>query len=140
TVMFRMHVRPENEKHFILQRYRQPTHLETAPKGFRNALVMERSTVQSCLAAPFFADRRPGFTRRFLIHRTRNQSPRYPLTARVHHRPRGTIMGTEVELKLATSRSELRKAMALPWLTKMAAEPAKHQHLTSVYFDTPDLV
>src|SRR6266478_2018350 len=101
---------------------------------------MERSTVQSCLAAPFFCGPPARFYCRFLIHRTRNQSPRYPLTARVHHRPRGTIMGTEVELKLATSRSELRKAMALPWLTKMAAEPAKHQHLTSVYFDTPDLV
>jgi inorganic triphosphatase YgiF len=49
-------------------------------------------------------------------------------------------MGTEVELKLATSRSELRKALALPWLTKLAAEPAKHQHLTSVYFDTRDFV
>lgn len=49
-------------------------------------------------------------------------------------------MGTEVELKLAISRSELRKVLALPWLTKLAAEPAKRQHLTSVYFDTRDLV
>jgi inorganic triphosphatase YgiF len=30
--------------------------------------------------------------------------------------------------------------MSLPWLMKMAAEPAKHQHLTSVYFDTRDQV
>jgi inorganic triphosphatase YgiF len=49
-------------------------------------------------------------------------------------------VGTEVELKLATSRSELRKAMALPWIKKIATEPARRQHLTSVYFDTDDLV
>ena len=48
-------------------------------------------------------------------------------------------MGTEVELKLVTSHSALRKAMALPWLRKMAGETVKHQHLTSVYFDTPKL-
>jgi triphosphatase len=48
-------------------------------------------------------------------------------------------MGTEVELKLATSRSGLRKAMALPWLRKMAGDGVTHQHLTSVYFDTPEL-
>src|ERR1700736_5237979 len=48
-------------------------------------------------------------------------------------------MGTEVELKLATSRSALRKAMALPWLRKMAGDALTHQHLTSVYFDTPEL-
>jgi triphosphatase len=44
---------------------------------------------------------------------------------------------TEVELKLVTSRSALRKAMALPWLKKMTGDAMKHQHLTSVYFDTP---
>jgi triphosphatase len=49
----------------------------------------------------------------------------------------GTV--TEVELKLAASRSALRKAMALPWLRKMAGDTVKHQHLTSVYFDTPKL-
>jgi triphosphatase len=48
-------------------------------------------------------------------------------------------VGTEVELKLATSPSTLRKAMALPWLRKMAADSMKHQHLTSVYFDTRKL-
>ncbi|SHK81698.1 Inorganic triphosphatase YgiF, contains CYTH and CHAD domains [Bradyrhizobium lablabi] len=48
-------------------------------------------------------------------------------------------MGTEVELKLATSRSALRKAMALPWLRKMSGDTVKHQHLISVYFDTPKL-
>jgi triphosphatase len=48
-------------------------------------------------------------------------------------------VGTEVELKLVTSRSALRKAMALPWLRKMAGGTLKHQHLTSVYFDTPKL-
>ena len=48
-------------------------------------------------------------------------------------------MGTEVELKLVTSRSALRKAMALPWLRKMTGDTVKHQHLTSVYFDTPKL-
>lgn len=46
-------------------------------------------------------------------------------------------MGTEIELKLFTSRSALRKAMVLPWLTKMTGDAVKHQHLTSVYFDTP---
>jgi triphosphatase len=49
-------------------------------------------------------------------------------------------VGTEVELKLVTSRSALRKAMALPWLRKMTGDAVKHQHLTSVYFDTPKLV
>jgi inorganic triphosphatase YgiF len=50
-------------------------------------------------------------------------------------------LGTEVELKLVTSRSALRKAMALPWLRKMAGAGGtpKHQHLTSVYFDTRKL-
>ncbi len=49
-------------------------------------------------------------------------------------------MGTEVELKLATSRSALRKAMALPWLRKLSGDTLKHRHLTSVYFDTPKSV
>jgi inorganic triphosphatase YgiF len=48
-------------------------------------------------------------------------------------------LGTEVELKLAASPSVLRKAMALPWLRKMADGSLKHEHLTSVYFDTPKL-
>ena len=48
-------------------------------------------------------------------------------------------MGTEVELKLVTSRSALRKALALPWLGKMTGDTVKHQDLTSVYFDTPKL-
>ena len=52
---------------------------------------------------------------------------------------RRETVGTEVELKLVTSHSALRKAMALPWLRKMAGETVKHQHLTSVYFDTPKL-
>lgn len=47
-------------------------------------------------------------------------------------------MGAEVELKLATSKSNLRKAMALPWLRKMAGETISKQDLTSVYFDTDD--
>jgi inorganic triphosphatase YgiF len=29
--------------------------------------------------------------------------------------------------------------MALPWLKKMTGDAVKHQHLTSVYFDTPKL-
>ena len=44
-------------------------------------------------------------------------------------------MGTEVELKLATSRAGLRKALALPWLKRMG-DGIKRQHLVSVYFDT----
>jgi inorganic triphosphatase YgiF len=48
-------------------------------------------------------------------------------------------VGTEIELKLVTSQSALRKAMMLPWLRKMAGETVKHRHLTSVYFDTPKL-
>jgi triphosphatase len=48
-------------------------------------------------------------------------------------------VATEVELKLATSPGTLRKAVALPWLRKMAGDTVKHQHLTSVYFDTRKL-
>jgi inorganic triphosphatase YgiF len=48
-------------------------------------------------------------------------------------------VGTEVELKLAASPDALRKAMALPWLRKMAGGTSKREHLTSVYFDTPKL-
>jgi triphosphatase len=48
-------------------------------------------------------------------------------------------VATEVELKLATSPGALRQAMALPWLRKMAGDTVKHQHLTSVYFDTRKL-
>lgn len=44
-------------------------------------------------------------------------------------------MGTEIELKLATTKSGLHKAMILPWLKKQVSE--KHV-LTSVYFDTDD--
>jgi triphosphatase len=47
-------------------------------------------------------------------------------------------MGTEVELKLAVPPSVLRKAMHARWLAKAAAERANRQHLTSIYFDTPD--
>ena len=47
-------------------------------------------------------------------------------------------MGTEVELKLAVPSSVLRHAMHVRWLAKRAAEQANRQHLTSIYFDTPD--
>jgi inorganic triphosphatase YgiF len=48
-------------------------------------------------------------------------------------------VGTEVELKLATSKTGLRNALGLPWLRRMAgADPKKH-HLVSLYFDTRDL-
>jgi inorganic triphosphatase YgiF len=45
-------------------------------------------------------------------------------------------MGTEIELKLATSKTGLRKALALPWLKRMAGDGIRTQHLASVYFDT----
>lgn len=49
-------------------------------------------------------------------------------------------MGTEFELKLATSKSGLRRALALPWLKKLASDnDLKRQRLVSVYFDTRDL-
>jgi len=48
-------------------------------------------------------------------------------------------MGAEIELKLATSSSGLRAAMALPWLKEMAGENVSREHLTSIYFDTDDL-
>jgi triphosphatase len=48
-------------------------------------------------------------------------------------------VGTEVELKLGASPSALQKAMALPWLRKLAAENLKHQHVSSVYFDSRKL-
>jgi hypothetical protein len=48
-------------------------------------------------------------------------------------------VGTEVELKLVTSKSGLRKALALPWLRRMAGDRVRRQLLVSVYFDTRDL-
>jgi triphosphatase len=48
-------------------------------------------------------------------------------------------VGTEVELKLATSKTGLRKACTLPWLRKIAGDNIRRQHPVSVYFDTPDL-
>ena len=49
-------------------------------------------------------------------------------------------MGTEIELKLATSKRGLQQAMSLPWLKKLASERSRKQELTSVYFDTDDFV
>jgi inorganic triphosphatase YgiF len=49
-------------------------------------------------------------------------------------------MGTETELKLATSKSGLHRAMMLPWLKKHVSEGGRKQALTSVYFDTDDFV
>jgi triphosphatase len=46
-------------------------------------------------------------------------------------------VGTEIELKLVASKKALRRTMTQPWLKKMAGDTIKHQHLTSVYFDTP---
>ena len=46
-------------------------------------------------------------------------------------------MGTEVELKFALPPSVLRQVIQARWL-KAAAEQAKRQRLTSIYFDTPD--
>ena len=51
---------------------------------------------------------------------------------------KGEVMGTEVELKLAVPLSVLRQAMHARWLAKAAGEQANRQHLTSIYFDTPD--
>jgi triphosphatase len=45
----------------------------------------------------------------------------------------------EVELKLAISKSDLRKALRLPWLRKMAGDKIRTQQLVSIYFDTGDL-
>jgi inorganic triphosphatase YgiF len=47
-------------------------------------------------------------------------------------------MGAEVELKLVTSRSGLRKVMGLPWLKNLAGANVRRQRLRSVYFDTED--
>ena len=47
-------------------------------------------------------------------------------------------MGTEVELKLVTSRSGLNKVMGLPWLKKLAGARTGRQRMRSVYFDTKD--
>ena len=49
-------------------------------------------------------------------------------------------MGTETELKLATSKRGLHRAMMLPWLKKHVSEGGHKQALTSVYFDTDDFV
>ncbi|MGY3444764.1 CYTH and CHAD domain-containing protein [Bradyrhizobium sp. USDA 4473] len=48
-------------------------------------------------------------------------------------------MATEVELKLATSKTSLRRLRALPWLKKMAGDNVERRQLVSTYFDTPDL-
>lgn len=45
-------------------------------------------------------------------------------------------MGTEVELKLTAPLTALNKARQLPWLKRMAADPARIEDVTSVYFDT----
>jgi triphosphatase len=45
----------------------------------------------------------------------------------------------EVELKLAASKVSLRKALALPWLRKMAGDQISRQQQVSIYFDTGDL-
>jgi inorganic triphosphatase YgiF len=47
-------------------------------------------------------------------------------------------VGTEIELKLATSKRGLHQARALPWLKKQASERSRKQELISVYFDTDD--
>jgi triphosphatase len=44
-------------------------------------------------------------------------------------------MGSEIELKLATSKRGLQQAMALPWLKKLASDRTRKEDLTSVYFD-----
>ena len=49
-------------------------------------------------------------------------------------------MGTEIELKLATTKSGLHQAMTLPWLKKQVSEKGRKKTLTSVYFDTGDFV
>ncbi|MBV9561034.1 MAG: CHAD domain-containing protein [Bradyrhizobium sp.] len=48
-------------------------------------------------------------------------------------------MGTEIELKLVTSKAGLRKVLTLPWLKRMAGDGIRTQGLVSVYFDTRDL-
>lgn len=45
-------------------------------------------------------------------------------------------MGTEVELKLTAPRAALNKARQLPWLKRLAADRARTEDVTSVYFDT----
>jgi inorganic triphosphatase YgiF len=47
-------------------------------------------------------------------------------------------LGTEIELKLTTSKNGLHRAMMLPWLKKQAGKRGHKQALTSVYFDTDD--
>lgn len=46
-------------------------------------------------------------------------------------------MGQEIELKLEVPRKAIRRSTDLPWLLELACSPAKHEKLTSVYFDTP---
>lgn len=41
--------------------------------------------------------------------------------------PKEGSMGTEVELKLATSKTGLRKALNLPWLTRLAGNGIRAQ-------------
>jgi inorganic triphosphatase YgiF len=45
-------------------------------------------------------------------------------------------MPAEIELKLGVSPAALRALHAAPWLKRLAAGPARHQKLVSVYFDT----
>ena len=45
-------------------------------------------------------------------------------------------MATEIELKLAVPPAALRGATRLPWLRRLASNPASREKLVSVYFDT----
>jgi inorganic triphosphatase YgiF len=44
----------------------------------------------------------------------------------------------ETEMKLTLSPQEAEKLPRLPWLNELCQEPAKEEHLYTVYYDTPD--
>ncbi len=45
-------------------------------------------------------------------------------------------MAQEIELKLETQPSIMRKVAELPWLRELANDPPKREKLVTVYFDT----
>src|SRR6478672_9031365 len=45
-------------------------------------------------------------------------------------------MAQEIELKLETQPSAMRKVAELPWVRELAKDPPKREKLVTVYFDT----
>jgi inorganic triphosphatase YgiF len=51
----------------------------------------------------------------------------------------GSLVASEIELKLDVSLSQLNRLQRTPWLKRYASGPAQDHRLDSVYYDTDDL-